>query len=82
MLHGVSGPIKVNGTVYNPTADMPGFYANTQIDDRMLADIATYIRHEWSNAAGQVDEKKVAEIRKATESRAGKPYTPEELKDK
>lgn len=79
LLHGLTGPVTVNGAVYTPTADMPGFAANTEISDNDLADIATYIRHEWDNTADQVKPEVISRMRKATASHAGKPYTVIEL---
>ncbi len=79
MLHGMTGPVTVNGVEYTPTADMPGFYSNPAITDETLADLATYTRHAWDNEAGQVVPEQVSRLRRATNARAGKPYTTREL---
>lgn len=81
ILHGISGPITVNGIKYQPSADMPGFYANTQISDQNLADIATYIRHEWENSASAVSADFVKKIRASTKDRAGKAYSANKFKN-
>jgi glucose/arabinose dehydrogenase/mono/diheme cytochrome c family protein len=75
LLHGMSGPITVAGEQYAPAADMPGLYQNTSITDANLADIATYVRAEWSNRATAVTPAQVAAQRKATASRAARPYS-------
>jgi mono/diheme cytochrome c family protein/glucose/arabinose dehydrogenase len=75
ILNGMSGPLRVNNVDYTPSADMPAFALNTQISDKNLADVATYIRQEWDNTSGMVKEDQVAKVRAATASRAGKAYT-------
>jgi mono/diheme cytochrome c family protein len=60
---------------------MPGLGQNPTIKDQDIADLATYIRANWSNRSTQVEEKTVKEIRNATKDRsAGQMYTQEELK--
>lgn len=80
LLHGMSGPITVAGEKYNPPAAMPGLVFNPSMTDQRIADIATYIRHEWSNSASVVPEKTVKKLRADTKDRAGSPYTAGELK--
>jgi len=82
LLNGMSGPLTVNGIAYTPSADMPAFALNTLITDANLADVATYIRHEWDNTAPLVKEEQVAKMRKATASRAGKAYTAKDFEGK
>jgi len=79
LLHGLTGPITVAGEAYESPADMPGLAQNPTISDADLADIATYIRNDWSNKAPMVKEELVKKIRQATEDRAGRPYTAEDL---
>lgn len=80
LLHGLTGPITVAGIEYKPTADMPGLMQNPTMKDADIADIATYIRHEWSNKASQVPAETVTKLRKETASRTGSPYRAEDLK--
>ena len=47
VLHGLTGPLKVNGEEWNMT--MPGLAAT--LDDEWIAGILTYIRSEWENQA-------------------------------
>lgn len=79
MLHGMIGPVTVAGETYNPPAAMPGLSFNEMMTDQKLADIATYVRNEWSNKADPLSEEWFAEQRAATADRAGQPYTAEEL---
>lgn len=80
LLHGMTGPVTVAGIEYKPTADMPGLMQNTLLKDSDIADIATYIRHEWSNKASAIKAESVTKLRKDTAARTGSPYRAEELK--
>jgi mono/diheme cytochrome c family protein len=65
VLHGLTGPIKVNGTDYNSAMPAFGRVAGSGYNwtDDKVAAVVTYIRQEWGNAAGPVTTEKVAEIR-------------------
>lgn len=80
LLHGLSGPIELNGKTYTPLGVMPGLGQNPAIKDQDIADIATYIRANWSNRSPQVTEKTVKEIREATKDRpSGQMYTQQDF---
>jgi putative membrane-bound dehydrogenase-like protein len=79
LLHGLTGPITVAGIEYKPTADMPGLMQNPIIKDADIADIATYIRHEWTNKAPLVPAALVTKLRTETSGRTGKPYRAEDF---
>lgn len=80
LLHGLSGPIIVAGQTYNPVADMPGLSQNPTITDENLADIATYVRNEWTNKAPVVKPDLVKKLREETKERSGRPYTAADFK--
>jgi putative membrane-bound dehydrogenase-like protein len=81
LLHGLSGPIKINGKTFTPLAVMPGLGQNPALKDQDIADIATYIRANWSNRSPQVAAKTVSGIREATKERSpGQMYTQEDFK--
>lgn len=80
LLHGLTGPITVAGTDYAPSADMPGLVMNPAIPDASLADIATYIRHEWSNTADLVKPEVFTKVRNETKEQVGRPYRAADLK--
>lgn len=80
MLHGLTGPITVAGEHYKPATDMPALGINPMFTDQKLADIATYVRNEWSNKAAAVSPSVAAKQREATKDRSGRPWTEEELK--
>ncbi len=76
LLHGLTGPIKINGKEFKPLAFMPGLGQNPSIKDQDIADISTFIRANWNNRAPQVTEATVAKIRKETKDRSsGQMYT-------
>lgn len=80
LLHGLTGPITVGGKKYVSPADMPGLFQNPAMTDAALADIATYVRNEWSNQAPPVKADVFSKTREATKERNGKPFTEAELK--
>ena len=79
LLHGLKGPITVNGTKYAPLAAMPGLGMNPTMTDTDIADVMTYIRAEWSNKAEYVKVQTVTDVRAATKKRGGRVYTADEL---
>ena len=60
MLHGLNGPITVNGKDYNST--MPPM---SQLTDDEVANIGTYVLNSWGNPGGRITKEEVAEVRKA-----------------
>ncbi|MEY2880273.1 MAG: hypothetical protein RLZZ15_2653 [Verrucomicrobiota bacterium] len=72
-LHGVRGPLKVDGRTYN--LDMPPFGVLT---DEQLAALSTYLRREWGNTGTPVSADQVRAIRAETAKRA-EPWTQDEL---
>ncbi len=81
LLHGLVGPVVVDGEMYEPSAAMPGLSMNPAFKDQSIADIATYIRNEWSNHASAVPAEFVKSQRELTRSRAGRSWTAGELKE-
>jgi nitrite reductase (NO-forming) len=67
MLHGLTGPVKVNGKDYNST--MPPM---SQLTDDEVANIATYVLNSWGNPGGRVTTAEAAAIRaQQTDNAAG-----------
>jgi len=65
VLHGLQGPIVVNGVNYNSAMPAFGRVAGSGFnwsDDRVAA-VLTYIRQEWGNAAGPITTEQVTEVR-------------------
>ena len=60
MMHGLTGPITVNGKDFNSM--MP---AQTQLTDDEIANIGTFVLNSWGNPGGRITKEEVAEHRKA-----------------
>src|SRR5262245_2040019 len=82
VLHGLRGPVTVNGEVFNRAGDleMPGMYL--ALDDRKIAAIVTFVRREWREGAPPLEPATVARIRAATAGRTRQWTEPELLKVK
>ncbi|MEQ8789604.1 MAG: c-type cytochrome [Pirellulaceae bacterium] len=78
VLHGLHGPVKVNGDEWN--LKMPGLGDSPVLNDERLAGVLTYVRRAWGNYGTAVDPELVAEIRRSTPDRAT-PWTIEQLLD-
>ncbi len=74
VLHGLQGPVQVEGTTYNGA--MPPW---KQLKDEQIAMILTYIRNEWGNSAPPITAEQVAKIREETASQT-EPFTQAQLK--
>jgi nitrite reductase (NO-forming) len=66
VLHGLTGPITVNGKDYNSV--MPPM---SQLTDDEVADISTYVLNSWGNPGGRITKEEVAARRKAAPAAAG-----------
>ncbi len=64
VLHGVTGPISVNGALYK--MEMP---ALPTLPDADIAAALTYVRRDWEHTADPITEKTVVAIREATKNR-------------
>ena len=60
MLHGLVGPVKVNGKDYN--SNMPPM---SQLTDDEVANISTYVLNSWGNPGGRVTKAEAATMRAA-----------------
>lgn len=70
VLHGVMGPVTINGTPFTTPAPMMPPQA-AALTDVQIADVLTYVRSSWGNNAGAVTPDQVKAIRDAEQSRAG-----------
>jgi mono/diheme cytochrome c family protein len=78
VLHGMEGPVSVNGVRYAPPLSLPDMPALRALDDSAISGILTYIRRAWDHAADPVAPQLVARVRQETDDR-DTPYTAEEL---
>jgi nitrite reductase (NO-forming) len=58
ILHGLVGPVKVNGKDYN--SNMPPM---SQLTDDEVANISTYVLNSWGNPGGRVTKAEAAAVR-------------------
>ncbi len=79
LLHGMTGPVTVNGKVYKPAAPMPGIKDNSLLTDAHIADVMTYIRNSWGNKAKPVNPSVVKQVREETKDRV-EAYTEKDFK--
>ena len=77
VLHGLQGPVTVNGRQFN-TSGMPPW--KDTLTDEEIADVLTYIRQEWGNNASSVTAEQVKAIRGKTASQSGQLFVDELLK--
>ncbi len=59
LLHGLQGPLNVEGAVYN--GQMPAWAAS--LSDKKIANVLTYIRQEWGNKGAPVEEAGIKALR-------------------
>ncbi len=62
LLHGIHGPLTVEGVQYN--GEMPDF---AKLSDAEIAALVTHVRSSFGNAASATDAKTVAQVREATQ---------------
>lgn len=82
VLHGLTGPVEVNGKVYKApeiSADMPGIGSNDEFSDGDIAQLMSFIRNAWGNKAEKVTEKDILSVREKYKGRQ-KSFTMEEFK--
>lgn len=65
VLHGLSGPLKVHGQEFNNVMAPLG----AALKDEQIANVLSYVRSEWGNAAPEVQPETVAKVRADTAGR-------------
>ena len=75
IIHGLSGPIKVNGQVWS--LEMPPL--GPALSDEQIAGVLTYIRREWEHNGSPISIEAVAKIRAQHQNRT-KAWSEAELK--
>ena len=69
VLHGVEGPIEVDGKTYGSPEILPVMPSHSILDDKVIAAILTYIRCEWGHSAKPVQPRTVSRLRHTTQGR-------------
>lgn len=79
LLHGLSGPITVNGSNFNSVMPAIGPGSGYNFTDEKIAYVLTYVRQEWGNASPAITPEKVKEIRTGAAAGRTTPWTAAEL---
>lgn len=80
ILHGLRGPIEVNGTLYDLNQVMPGLSTNSSVSDKDIADIISYATSAFSSTPQWLDVDIIKELRSQKPKEDGE-YTVKELKE-
>lgn len=78
LLHGMEGPVRVNGKDYGKPDILPEMPSFSNMQNEDIAAIATYIRNSWGNEAPAVSAGRVGQIRFRTQGKIT-PWTQAEL---
>ncbi|WP_157473015.1 DUF7133 domain-containing protein [Eudoraea adriatica] len=78
LLHGMEGPIAVNGKEYGIPEILPNMPSFSTLQNEDIAAISTYIRNSWGNSAEAISNGTVGKIRFRTQGKIT-PWTSAEL---
>ncbi|MDO6470371.1 c-type cytochrome [Maribacter sp. 1_MG-2023] len=78
ILHGLEGPVHVNGEEYNINLAMPGLIRNENISDTDIANIISYVTNAFSDEPKRLSTKRIQELR-SVKSSTGMEFTEKEL---
>ena len=78
ILHGLEGPIEVDGKKYDAPEILPVMPSHSTMDDGSIAAILTYVRNEWGNTAPPIKSGLVSGTRHTSQGRVY-PWSPAEL---
>jgi mono/diheme cytochrome c family protein len=80
LLHGISGPLHVNGELYELNNDMPGLVNNPEITDQDIADIIGFLQNAFAKQGKRIRASEIETLR--TDVPANGVYTEKELLEK
>jgi len=80
MLHGMQGPIHINGKRYEFNAAMPGIGNNPAISNKDVLSIILFLRNAFSTEGTSITEERIATLREL-KPKDGTMYTEELLND-
>ncbi|MDO6446957.1 c-type cytochrome [Colwellia sp. 1_MG-2023] len=78
LLHGLTGPIHVDGILYNPGIDMPGLKGNNNVSLAEISALVGYLRNSWGNQGSFISIESVNKVLNDTTDRS-LAYTEQEL---
>ena len=62
-LHGMSGPIKLDGKLHHFSGEMTGLNDNKDLSDKDIKDILHFVRNAFTSAPYSIEEKRIKELR-------------------
>lgn len=77
LVHGLNGPIKINGQPFAAMVPMP--MPPSSLNDEQIADVLSYLRSNFGNKAEAVTKEEVKTVREANKDRTAM-WTADELK--
>ncbi len=80
ILHGISGPIHVNGKLYELANDMPALVSNSDISDQDIVDIVHFLQNAYAKEEKRISAAEVKKLRDDKPSTGL--YTEKELLEK
>lgn len=78
LLHGLQGPVTVNGKRYEMNLVMPGLKNTPALGDEEIRDLLVFIQNSFASTGADISVEEIGEHRAATENRE-EMYTEEEL---
>ncbi|MEO1013160.1 MAG: c-type cytochrome [Bacteroidota bacterium] len=78
VLHGLEGPVTVNGKRYDFNLAMPGLIRNENISDKDISDIIAYVTNAFSDMPKNLKPQEIKVLREM-ESKSGAEFTEAEL---
>jgi mono/diheme cytochrome c family protein len=78
ILHGLKGPLFIDGEIYDEGHQMPGLKNNKDLSDRDIADIISYITNAFSNDSRPLGVEVIKDLR-TRKAKGGMEFTEEEL---
>ncbi|GAB1490149.1 hypothetical protein MASR2M8_26080 [Opitutaceae bacterium] len=79
VLHGLQGPINVEGKTFNGVMPAFGLGSAYNWNDQRISDVLTYIRSEWGNTGEPVTAEHVTAVRTGADAGRTKAWTESEL---
>jgi len=79
LLHGMKGPLTVNGKRYEMNAQMPGLLNNPEFTDQDIVDLMTYLSNAFGTSGRGANVKLIKELRNQKPKNGA--YTEQELLD-
>lgn len=80
ILHGLSGPVHINGKMYEFNQAMPGLNANPNLSDKDISDVITYVTNAFSKSPRRIKPEKIKDLRNKIPENSGE-YTEESLQN-